>query len=97
MPVDIIQPQSHLALEYDVPRRRTVEFEVSANLPVSTYVLDEDGYDAFQQGESIPSYGGFTDRREHHQELILPFRGRWVLLIVNKLNEDVAVSYDVYW
>jgi len=94
----LLKRDSHLKIRYPVPRDGLIEYTVEADgAPVDTYVLDEKGLKEFNRGDDITSYyGGFTRRYSHHQEIRLPFRGWWYLLIVNpSRTEPVAVHYDV--
>jgi hypothetical protein len=99
MPTALIRPRSHLRVKYPVPRTGRIEYEVEADNPVTTYVLDEEGLKEFQNGrtEYIESYyGGFPYRRVHYQSLKLPFRsGNWYLVIKNDQDKAVAVHYEV--
>ena len=92
----LLEPDTHLRIRYSVPRNGLIEFTVEAGgAPVDTYILDEEGLKEFNKGGDVSYYGGFTNRYEHHQELRLPFRGSWYLLIVNRNSQPVAVHYDV--
>jgi hypothetical protein len=92
-----LKPNEGLSLKYRVPRRGLVEFVVEAERPVHTYVLDPEGLDAFNHGKTDRSFGGFMTRQRHHQELRLPFKGTWYLVILNPHDEPVAIGYDVYY
>jgi hypothetical protein len=99
MPVETIQPNSHLRIKYPVPRDGWIEYLVEADRPVTTFILDDKGLGEFytEKSDDIYSYyGGFSYRRNHHQELKLPFKGSWYLLIVNDdKRQPVAVHYEV--
>ena len=99
MPVALLKPDTNIRVKYPVPRNGIVEYAVEADRPVSTFVLDEKGLNQFDSGEGgyVRSYyGGFSNRCEHHQELRLPFKGSWYLLIVNaNEKEPAAVHYEV--
>ncbi len=99
MPVALIRPNSHLKVRYPVPRGAWIEYNVEADKPVTTYILDEDGLSQFYNGrtEYITSYyGGFPNRRNHYQQLKLPFnKGHWYLIIKNDQDKSVAVHYEV--
>jgi len=97
MPMALIKPRGYLRIRYSVPRRGLIEYNVQADKPVSTYILDEQGLSEFLgKGEDVYSYyGGFPRRREHRQELRLPFRGWWYLVIDSDNKEPVAVHYEV--
>jgi hypothetical protein len=99
MPLVRIKPNAHLRVRYPAPRRGLVEYDVEAEGPVDTFVLDEEGLVEFNSRNPYvySYYGGFPYRRSHHQELRLPFRGWWYLVINNpSKKEPVAVHYEVY-
>lgn len=95
----LLQPDTHLRIRYPVPRDGWVEYTVEADgVPVTTWVLDEEGLKEFNNGRKdiFSYYGGFANRYKHHQELRLPFRGWWYLIIENTSHDDpAAVHYDV--
>lgn len=97
MPTDIIRPRSHLKIRFSVPKNRVIEYEVQANRPVDTYILDEEGLREFySRKDYIESYyGGFANRLKHQQELKLPFGGWAYLVIKNSQNESVSVYYEI--
>jgi len=97
MPTALLKPNSHLRVRYWVPRGGLIEYSVEASRPVDTFILDEQGLKEFsKRGSDVYSYyGGFPNRYEHSQELRLPFRGVWYLVINNPHRESVAVHYDV--
>jgi hypothetical protein len=101
MPLAAIKPNSHLKIRYPAPRKHRIEYEVEANLPVTTFVLDEEGLQEYnKKGSDVYSYyGGFAHRRVHKEKVILPseFDGFWYLIIQNDSEKDpVAVRYEVY-
>ena len=101
MPLTAIKPNSHLKLSYAVPRRRRIEYEVEANLPVTTFVLDDDGLKEYnRKGKDIYSYyGGFSHRRVHRETVDLPsdIDGPLYLIIQNDNDKQpVAVRYEVF-
>jgi hypothetical protein len=100
MPTVTIKPGEHLSIRYPVPRGRLIEYEVEAERPVTTYILDEEGLHQYlgeSDAETVTSYyGGFHRRHNHRQELRLPFTGWWYLVIQNlDRKEPVAVHYEV--
>ena len=97
MPTSLIEPKGYLRIRYRVPPRGLIEYKVEADRPVSTYVLDEEGLEEFLgRGKDITSYyGGFYNRYEHRQEIRLPFRGWWYLVIDNTSRYPIAVHYEV--
>jgi hypothetical protein len=99
MPTTTIKAGKDLIIRYPVPRGRWIEYQVEADQPVSTFVLDEEGKQQFsnrRRDEVESYYGGFHRRYNHRQELRLPFGGWWYLAIEN-LDDDhpVAVHYEV--
>ncbi len=98
MPTTTLKPDTNLRLRYRVPKGRIVEFDVEADRPVKTYIMREGGLALFDKGEPFRYYGGFQDppKKNHHQELVLPFDGRWFLLIMNPSKSNpVEVTYEV--
>jgi hypothetical protein len=99
MPTVTIKPGKDLQVKYPVPRSRIIEFEVEAERPVTTWVLDQEGLQQFanKRAHEVTSYfGGFARRYNHHQELRLPFTGWWYLVIENlDTSKSVAVHYEV--
>lgn len=99
MPLVTIKPGKDLRIKFPVPKRKVIDYDVEAELPVSTFVLDEEGLRQYsnKRVDDITSYyGGFHKRYQHRQELRLPFSGWWYLVIEN-LDETrpVAVHYEV--
>lgn len=99
MPVTTIPPGGNLRLAFAVPSNRVFEYHVAADTAVNTYVLDSDEWDRFRRDdyESFQSYGGFRRRREHKEEIHLPSRGRYYLVIENPTHHIVSVFYEVYF
>jgi hypothetical protein len=98
MPTEKIRPNSHLKIRFQIPKNRVVKYEVEADRPVDTYILDEKGLQEFyaKNTDWIESYyGGFSNRYKHRQELRLPFSGWAYLVIKNSQNETVAVHYEL--
>ena len=78
-----------------------MEYTVEASLPVTTFVLDEEGLQEYnKKGSDIYSYyGGFSHRRIHEEKVRLPsdVDGPWYLIIQNDSEkEPVAVRYEVF-
>jgi len=102
MPLAVIKPNNHLRLRYPtVSRKRRIEYEVEASLPVTTFVLDEEGLKEYgKRGSDVYSYfGGYAYRRVHREKVNFPsdFEGPWYLIIQNDSEkEPVAVRYEVY-
>jgi hypothetical protein len=99
MPIATIKPGQDLKIRFPVPKSRVIEYEVEADRPVSTWVLDEEGLHQFssKHSDDVTSYyGGFHRRYRHQQELRLPFSGWWYLVIDNLDDKNpVAVHYEV--
>lgn len=96
MPTTLLEPNTHLKIKYRVPRSRVIKYYVEAERPVNTHVLDEEGLKYYYDARDFSSYGGLNRRREHVQELRLPFLGWWFLIIENPSSkESIAVHYDV--
>jgi hypothetical protein len=97
MPTETIRPNSHLLLKYFVPKGGVIHYRVESSRPVDSYVFDEIGVKEFYgKRDYVESYyGGFPNRRRHDQEIKLPFKGPWYLLIKNNQSETVGVYYEV--
>jgi hypothetical protein len=97
MPILTLKPDTNVRIKYSVPKSGWVSFNVEAESPVDTFILDADGVKQFNQGEAfVDSYGGFTNRRVHEQEIRLPFKGPWWLIIKNSnTKKAAAVHYEV--
>jgi hypothetical protein len=97
MPSTTIKADQYIQLEYRVPRNGWIEFEIDANGPVTSYVLDKVGLNDFAEGiTDFHYYGGFARRDYHQQKLYLPFNGSWFLVISNRSRTyDVRVRYEV--
>ena len=96
MPTAIIPPNNHLLIRRSLPRRRPLEFYVEAGDPVTTYLVDREGHDAFYRGDDVPYYGGFANRRTHNQKVYLDAPGIYYLIIVNNGSKDVAAHWEIY-
>lgn len=97
MPIEKVERDHNLRIQFPPPRRGSVEYSVEADIPVSTYVLDTNTLSDFDKGNAdIESFGGFSRRRKHRQTVNLPGNHNWYLLIVNDNDEDAAVHYEVY-
>jgi hypothetical protein len=100
MPRVRIGPDENLRLKYRVPESGLIEFELSSDYPVKTYIVRPRGLELFDEGsQTFKYYGGFPDgRRKQQQAVQLPFDGSWYLLIINPAKDrTVTVDYDVYY
>ena len=97
MPRERLRPNEVLILEFE-PRRRNprVVFEVTSNIPVTTYLVDDMGMEDFEDGLIPDYYAGYQDRRRHQADLFLSDFSRYYLLIENMSADDWArVRYDL--
>lgn len=94
----------HTVLRFDTRRdfwgRQTrFTFKLSATKPVSTYVVDEHGVNAYMEGGKRAvqscSYGGTTGT-EHGQTVYVSHDGEWCILVVNNGTEKATIWYEVY-
>jgi hypothetical protein len=72
-------------------------FCVEGSEPISTYIVDSHGLDAFKKGTKdigLYSHGGFRGIKDHKQTVYLPHDGTWYILIVNWSKEKLVVWYD---
>ena len=94
-----LSANSHVAFSYAVPQNGRIRFDVESERPTATLVVDSKGLAEFKAGryKEMHSYGGSAGLTHHVQELHLPFRGPWYLLIVNWDPKQVtAVHYNVW-
>lgn len=98
MPKAMIAPMSFRQVRYTMPEPGMFEFVVNSDLPVTTFVVDEEGLREFLDNEpEIENYyGGAPARRRVHQQVEIPFQGRVYLLIINENDEPSRVNYSVY-
>lgn len=98
MPTFTVGPNENVRIKFSVPKDHWIEFDVEAEQPIDVWVLDKEGLEQFDAVEkTIECYYRRLRSMKHHEELELPFRGSWWLLIVNRSDEPVAVHYDVFW
>jgi len=99
MPTFTLGPNEHERIKFQVPKDHWVEFNVEADRPVDVWIVDREGLRQFYEVEkTIECYYRRLRSKQHHEEIELPFRGSWWLLIVNRDEEhSVAVHYDVFW
>lgn len=97
MPTQTLPPGTYLHFEFSFIRKRgTIRFNVEAEFPVDTYIIDDNGFYEFKSGHEFTTYGGFFNREEHQQELRVPYEGYWYLVIRNPQTTPVAIHYEVY-
>lgn len=71
-------------------------FEVRADNPVTTYLVDDMGLEDYSNGQTPNYYAGFRNRRNHQADLTLPNFSRYHLIIINKSSENQAeIEYDL--
>lgn len=71
-------------------------FEVRADSPVTTYLVDDMGLEDYTNGQTPNYYAGFRDRCNHQAEVELPNFSRYHLIIVNKSPDNAAkIEYDI--
>ncbi len=100
MPTVLIPPNQNIAPRYRVPDSGVIRFTLESDIPVETYIVRPGGLDVFNEGKhNFKYYGGFpAARRIQSQKLVLPFEGRWHLLIINRdKSESASVDYSVYY
>lgn len=95
MPTAHINPGQFVALEYTVPRSSVIEFNVDAEMAVDVHIVDFSGFYDFSRGREFTTYGGEMNRLHQAQQIRLPFRGAWYLIIKNRAEEQNRVDYDV--
>lgn len=84
-------------LRFDPPRSRRVHYRVVAKIPVSTYVVYNEGREDYVAQREIRSIGGFINRCNHWESLPLDRLADWWLIIYNPHECEVDVFYEVYY
>lgn len=100
MPSITIPADRNVRLKYRVPDDGVVSFWLEADRPVETYIVRPRGLEHFDQGsKSFVYYGGFPRaRKRQRQEVRLPFKGSWYLIILNpSRTEPSVVDYEVHY
>ena len=89
--------QRKIKIEIESPERDpTLIFEVRADNPVTTYLVDDMGLEDYANGQTPSYYAGFQDRRNHQAELTLPGFSRYHLIIINKSPDNPAkIEYNL--
>ena len=89
-----------MKIAYSVPKKRRIQYEVEAERPVTTFILDDEGLKQYNSGDDVESYyGGFPHRYYHNEKITFPpdFTGPWYLIIQNDdAKYHVAVKYQVF-
>lgn len=96
MPRFVLPPNTYRKLRYTTPLSQRARYWLEASGAVTTYVVDADGLWAFEQGETVPCYGGFSRRRSHAERVAFDYYGRWYLIVSNRSDHAVHVEYEVY-
>lgn len=91
-----LQANSNFAVPYTVPFNGRIRYEVESEYPTTTYVLDQANLMAFRAGQKFTYFGGFQSTNQHRQELTLPWRGMWYLVMVNFNTFPTAVHYNAW-
>lgn len=95
-----IPANQYIALKYRASEAGDVEFKVTADLPVKTYILRPKGLEYFASGsKTFKYYGGLQDARKLQQQRVwLPFSGPWFLVISNPdKHTSVEIDYEVFY
>ena len=73
-----------------------VTFQVWADGPVTTYLVDDMGLEDYVNGNPPNSFASFSNRRNHQAELTLPNFNRYHLVIANNSPDSpVRIEYDI--
>ena len=94
-----VKPNHTQKIEIGLELRRNdprLIFEVRADVPITTYLVDDMGLEDFRAGKTPNYYAGFKDRRSHQADLTLPNFRRYYLIMRNDSPESTAkVEYDI--
>ena len=94
-----VKPNHTQKIEIGLESRRNdprLIFEVRADIPITTYLVDDMGLEDFRAGATPNYYAGFKDRRSHQADLTLPNFRRYYLIMRNDSPERTAkIEYDI--
>lgn len=92
----VIQPQKVHWVRYSgMPQPHVMSFTARSDQPIDTFIVDENGFNAFFGGKNFHSYSGRGSSREHVGSVYLPLLPVWYLIIGNPSSVQATVQFDV--
>lgn len=86
----------YIVFSYPVSEDHMACFDLVSDVPVTTYVVDKEGLDAFDRRETaVKSYGGETRKLEHSIDALIPSGLDWWLIIHNDGDHEASVRHAV--
>lgn len=73
----------------------SVSWFVGAEKPLAVYVIDQEQYDNFKNGNDWTFIEGHCSRRLHEYETDADFEDNLILLINNTSDNNIPVVYDI--
>lgn len=103
VPTQTLQARHYLHFAYSFTNyqvqgwliKAIIKYYVESELPVDTYVVDEEGFQNFLRGLHFNSYGGFINTTIHRQEVRISHEGNWHFIIQNSSHAPTAIHYEV--
>lgn len=97
MPVNVLEEGQLLEIPFNVDKKREkIEYEVKASNSIKVYLVDEEDYINFKEGQSFRSYNDIHNGKNFRERMILEW-GKYYLLIYNKNSKTVGVSHEIYY
>lgn len=97
VPTQTLLANHHIYFTFNNLRYRdSISFHVESEYPVNTYLVDDEGFNNFREGNEFTYYGGFRNQREHQDRIRVPHEGNWYLIIDNPQYQSTAIHYEVY-
>jgi hypothetical protein len=96
MSVFTLPPNHNRWFSFNVPANGKITYEVESEQPTGVLVLDQVGINTWTSGKPASGYGPYVTTTKHYQQLVLPFRGPWYLVIANFTGQQTAVHYNVW-
>ncbi len=98
VPTQTLPAGTHIYFSFNNLRLRDdVSFYVESEYPVNTYLVDEEGFANFRNGNQFNYYGSFLNQKEHRNRVRVPHQGNWYFIIDNPSQyQNTAIHYDVH-
>lgn len=95
MSVQTLQGNHHLAISYTAPWLGPIHYDVESESPISVYVFDAANLNAWKSGMPATFLGGVEGTTKFSQDVWVPSRTVWYLVLVNGLFVPTAVYFNV--
>ena len=95
MSVGILEAGKNLAMPFTVPWTGAINYFVESQHLTTAFAVDANSLLAFRSGQQYTYWGNNAPQLVHRQQVIVPFRGTWYLVIVNYNPFNTAVYYNL--